>query len=156
MTFITPMEILQTPRHIVMLFEAGHEWRQIWIDGRKLPSDPEPTWNGYSVGRWEGDTLVVDTVGFNDQSWVDQYGNPHSDAMHLTERYRRTSRNKLELTMTIDDSKAYTRPWVSLTRPLTLKPNLEIEDEPCVPEEMDSFTSAVREPAAAKSDKSGK
>lgn len=153
MTFIAPMEIMQTPSQIVELFEVSHEWRQIWTDGRKLPSDPEPTWNGYSVGKWEGDTLVVDTVGFNDESWVDQYGNPHSDAMHLTERYRRTSRDKLELTMTIDDPKAYTMPWASLIRPLTLYPNMEIEDEPCVPEEMESFTSAVREPAAAKPEK---
>lgn len=148
LTYITPMEIIQAPGQIVELFEQAHEWRQIWTDGRKIPSDLPSTWNGYSVGKWEGNTLVVETVGFNDKSWVDQYGNPHSDAMRLIERYTRVSREMMKLSMTIYDPKAYTKPWVSMARPLTLKPGLEIEDEPCVPEEMENFTSAVRIPAA--------
>ena len=153
LTFITPMEIIQAPGQMVELFEASHEWRQIWTDGRKIPSDLAPTWNGYSVGKWEGNTLVVETAGVDDRSWVDQYGDPHSDSMRLIERYTRVSRDTLNLSMTIDDPKTYTKPWVSLTRPLTLTPHVEIEDEPCVPEEMERFTNAVRIPAAAEPNK---
>lgn len=155
MTIIAPTKIIQIPDEIVII--VGSEWREIWMDGRKLPADPLPTWNGYSVGKWEGDTLVVDTIATIDKSWVDEDGDPHSDEMHLIERYRRVSRDTLMLTMTIDDPKAYTRPWVSLPRPLTLKPKLEVLNEPCVPEENEAFSKAVREPArapaAAKSDK---
>lgn len=148
LTYITPMEIIQAPGQIVELFEQAHEWRQIWTDGRKTPSDLAPTWNGYSVGKWEGNTLVVETVGFNDKSWMDQYGDPHSDAMRLIERYTRLDRHRLNLSMTIYDPKTYTKPWVGMTRPLTLNPGLDIEDEPCVPEEMENFTKTVRIPAA--------
>lgn len=150
MTWITPMEIIQTPGQIVELFEEFHEWRQIWTDGRKFPSDLYPTWNGYSIGKWEGNTLVVDTIGFNDKTWVDQYGDPHSDAMRLVEHYTKVNRDTLKLSMTIYDPKAYTKPWVSATRSLTLQPNLTIQDEPCVPEELQTFTQSVRVPARAK------
>lgn len=151
MTFVTPMEVIQTPTHIVELI--GSEWREIWTDGRKLPKDPEPTWNGYSVGKWEGDTLVVESVGFSDKSWVDQYGYPHSDAMRLVERYTRVSPDLLQLGMTIYDPKTYTEPWIGLTRPLKLHPNLELLDEPCDVDEMERFTKAVRVPAGDKGDK---
>ena len=88
-----------------MFFELGHIWRTVWTDGRPLPKDPDPTYLGYSVGKWEGDTFVVDTIGFNDKLWDDSYGNPRSDATHLTERYRRLNHDTLELQIIIDDPK---------------------------------------------------
>jgi hypothetical protein len=148
MTFIGPFEIVQLPSKILMLYEHERIWRQIWMDGRALPKDPDPSWYGYSVGKWEGDILIIDTTGFNDKSWVDQYGDQHSDAMHLTERYHRVDRNIMHLDMTIDDPKAYTKPWVSDTRILHLKPNYEMIEEVCVPSEMSSFTEKIRAPAA--------
>ena len=84
-----PFEIVQIPGRVFMFFEEFHLWRTIWTDGRALPKDPDPSYLGYSVGKWEGDTFVVDTIGFNDMPWVDSYGNPRSEQMHLTERYRR-------------------------------------------------------------------
>jgi len=85
--------------------------RQIYTDGRPLPKDPNPSWLGYSVGRWEGDTLVVDTIGFNDRSWLDSRGHPHSEAMHITERYRRPNVGSLDVEITIDDAKTYNKPF---------------------------------------------
>jgi hypothetical protein len=140
-------EILQIPGRIVMLFESSHEHRAIWVDGRELPKDPDPTWYGYSVGRWNGDTLVVDTSGFNDKSWIDSWGNPHSDAMHVVERYRRLDRNTLELIMTIDDPKAYTKPLVGNPKIFTLHPKYELVESLCVPEDEESFLERVRRPA---------
>jgi len=81
------------------------------MDGRPLPKDPDLTWFGYSVGKWEGSTLVVNTVGFKDTTWLDQLGRPHSDALRLTERYRRVDHDTLQLDITIDDSKMYSKPW---------------------------------------------
>src|ERR1700680_4400582 len=85
--------------------------RQIYTDGRKLPVDPQPTWLGYSVGKWDGDTLVVDAIGFNDKSWLDASGHSHSEAMHLTERFRRLDFGHLEIQITIDDPKNYSKPF---------------------------------------------
>jgi len=106
-----PYKIYQLPNVIVILYEGFTTFRQIFIDGRALPKDPQPSWLGYSVGKWEGDTLVVDTVGINDKTWMDNAGRPHSDALHTIERYRRSSFGTLDVTLTIDDPKAYTRPW---------------------------------------------
>ena len=108
-----PFEIIQIPDRVLMFFELGHIWRTVWTDGRPLPKDPDPTYLGYSVGKWEGDTFVVDTIGFNDKLWDDSFGNPRSDQTHLTERYRRLNHDTLELQIIIDDPKAYTKPWVS-------------------------------------------
>ena len=115
MTFIGPFEIVQLPSKIPMLYgalkESGDKFG--WM-GEPFPRDPDPELfgAGYSVGKWEGDILVIDTTGFNDKSWVDQYGDQHSDAMHLTERYRRVDRNIMHLDMTIDDPKAWhTKSW---------------------------------------------
>ena len=117
-----PFEIIQIPGRVLMFFELGHIWRQIWTDGRALPKDPDPTYLGYSVGKWEGDTFVVDTIGFNDRLWDDSYGNPRSDATHLTERYRRINHDTLELQIVIDDPKAYTNIWVSPPKLHKLEP----------------------------------
>ncbi len=106
-----PYKIIQQPRLMVMLFEGFTTFRQIFLDGRELPKDPQPAWYGYSVGKWDGDTLVVDTIGINDTTWMDNAGRPHSDALHLTERFRRPDFGHLEIRMTIDDPKAYTKPW---------------------------------------------
>ena len=111
-------EIVQTPDRILQFFEYRHDWREIWMDGRSLPSLEEAAlkWNGYSVGRFEGDTLVVNSLGFDERSWVDKFGYPHSDQMRLEERYRRVDADTLELVMTITDPVVYSRPWTSDTK----------------------------------------
>jgi hypothetical protein len=107
-----PWRILQTPTHIYFLFEGNiHSYRQIFMDGRPHPKDPDPTWYGHSVGRFEGDTLVIDTVGFNDRFWFDFAGHPHTERLHTIERYRRPEFGKLLYEVTIDDPGAYTRPF---------------------------------------------
>jgi hypothetical protein len=107
-----PWRIVQTPTHIFFLFEANiHSYRQIFMDGRKHPVDPDPTWYGHSIGRFEGDTLVVDTVGFNDKFWFDFKGHPHTERLHIIERYTRKDHNTLVNQITIDDPGAYSRPF---------------------------------------------
>jgi hypothetical protein len=106
-----PDKIVQTPGLILMLFESSDAHRQIYMDGRPLPKDPFPSWLGYSVGRWEGDTLVVETAGFNDKTWLDAIGHPHSEGLHLTERYTRRDFGHLDVQMTFDDLKLYTKPF---------------------------------------------
>ena len=106
-----PFKIVQTPSLLLVLYEGDESRRQIYTDGRKPPADPDPLWLGYSVGRWEGDALVVDTTGFNDKTWLDVLGHPHSDALHVVERFRRRDFGHLDVAVTIDDSKMYTRPF---------------------------------------------
>ncbi|HLK50836.1 MAG TPA: hypothetical protein VKT49_21995 [Bryobacteraceae bacterium] len=108
---IYSIKMIQAPQEIVMLNETGDPPRQIYIDGRKLPKDPDPIWMGYSTGQWQGDTLVVDTIGFNDRSWLDTVGHPHSESLHLTERYRRPDFGHMEVEVVIDDAKYYTHPF---------------------------------------------
>jgi len=103
-------KILQTPGTLGILSEAG-AYRQILTDGRDLPKDPNPTWMGYSVGRWEGDTLVVRSAGFNDKTWLDFNGHPHSEALRVTERFRRKNFGEMSVEFTFEDPKAYARPW---------------------------------------------
>jgi hypothetical protein len=142
-----PFEIVQIPGRVLMFFELGHIWREIWTDGRALPKDPDPSYLGTSVGKWEGDTFVVDTIGFNDKLWDDSYGNPRSDATHLIERYRRVNHDTLELQITIDDPKAYTKPWVSPPKLHKHEPGWEIAEWFCVLEEDKVYDDAVRKPA---------
>ena len=142
-----PFEIVQIPGRVLMFFELGHAWREIWTDGRPIPKDPEPSYLGYSVGHWEGDTFVVDTVGFNDKLWDDSYGNPRSDETHLIERYRRLNHDTLEMQITIDDPKAYTKPWASPPKLHKLEPGWEIAEWFCVPDEDNAYDEAVRKPA---------
>jgi len=106
-----PWKLLQGPRQVTILYEAFNLFREIFTDGRELPKDPNPTWLGYSVGHWDGDTLVVESNGFNGKTWLDQAGHPTSDALHVTERFRRKDFGHLELEITIDDPKMYTQPW---------------------------------------------
>jgi hypothetical protein len=108
-----PMEIIQLSGRVIMLFEFDHFVRQIYTDGRGHNQDLAPTWMGDSIGRWEGDTLVVDTTNFNDKTWLDRGGHPHSEALHLTERIRRVDHDTLEIAITIDDPKAYTKTWTA-------------------------------------------
>ena len=105
--------IVQSPTVVVMLFNndfSGDDYRQIFLDGRELPQDPNPTWHGYSVGHWNEDTLVVESAGFNDRSWLDRSGHPHSERLHTTERFRRVDFGHLEYQITFDDPETMTRP----------------------------------------------
>ena len=107
-----PRKMIQTPGLVVIIYEANYGVRYIFTDGRPLPgNDPQPWWYGYSIGRWEGDTLVAETTGFRDDGWLDIIGNPMTDAAKLTERFRRPNFGTLEIDVTIDDPKAYTKPW---------------------------------------------
>ena len=106
-----PMKIVQTPNLVAILYEYHTIFRQIFTDGRALPQDPNPTWMGYSGGHWDGDTLVVTTAGYNDRTSLDLAGHPHTEALRLTERYHRRDAGHLDLQVTFDDPKAYTRPW---------------------------------------------
>jgi hypothetical protein len=125
-----PYKILQTPGLIVVLYESGTMFRQIFTDGRMHPKDPEPTWMGYSVGRWEGDDLVVDTRGFNDKSWLDGAGHPHSAQMRVTERFSRRSVGEMDIAVTIDDPVAYTRSLTYIQRQ-RLQPDTELIEYVC-------------------------
>ena len=105
-------KIVQAPGLILVMHELdGGMSRQIYTDGRPLPTDPSPSWLGYSVGRWDGDTLVVETIGFNDKTWLDSRGHPHSEAMRVTEKYRRRDVGHLDVEITIDDSRTYNKPF---------------------------------------------
>ena len=107
-----PRKFIQTPLELVILYEASSERREIFTDGRPLPSDdPQPWFNGYSVGRWDGDTLVVETVQFRDGGWLDINGSPLTDAGKVTERFRRPTFGRMEIDVTIEDNKAYTKPF---------------------------------------------
>jgi hypothetical protein len=106
-----PYKIIQTPGLTLMLYERGTTYRQVYTDGRKLPEDPQPSWFGYSTGKWHGDSLVVDTIGFNDRGWLDARGHTHSEALHLTERFHRLDFGHMEVQLTIDDPQTYTKPF---------------------------------------------
>jgi hypothetical protein len=125
---------VHTPKLLVLLYEVNAMYRQIFLDGRPFPQDMNPTWNGYSVGRWEGDTLVVETRGFRDNLWIDMGGSPMSDAAKMTERIRRPNYGTLEIALTIDDPKVYTKPFtVRLTQ--SLEVDTELVDEFCLENE---------------------
>lgn len=131
-----PFKILNTSGMIVILYEALHSYRQIFMDGRKLPKDPNPSWMGYSVGRWEGDTLVVDSSGFVDNNWLDNSGHPGTEAMKLTERFHRRDYGHIDLAMTIDDPKAYTKPW-TVNLEFTATPDSDLIEYVCDENEKD-------------------
>lgn len=125
-----PWEIVQTHDRVIMIFEYQSLIRQIFTDGRGHPKDLEPTYMGNAIGRYEGDTLVIDTIGFNDKTWLDPMGLPHSDAMHVTERLRRVDHDTLVDEYTIDDPKAYTKPWTA-QKTFKLKPDWQIQEYVC-------------------------
>ena len=126
-----PFKILQMPTVTVILFEEFHKYRQLHTDGRKLPDDPDPAYYGYSIGRWEGDTFVVETAGFKEGSWLDNSGHPHTEALRVTERFRRINFGRMDLDVTIDDPKAYTRTWTSDTLHFLLSPDTELLEHLC-------------------------
>jgi hypothetical protein len=129
-THAYPMEILQVPGRTVMFFEYNHLVRQIFTDGREHVKDANPTWMGDSIGKWEGDTLVVDSTGFNDKTWLDVEGHPHSEALHTVERLRRADHDTLMIDITIDDPQAYTAP-LKTQRKFILKPAWNIMEFIC-------------------------
>jgi hypothetical protein len=151
-------QIIQLPKETIWLFDWFYTRRSIWTDGRKLPEDPDPTFYGYSVGHWDGDTFVVESNGFDERSWLDDDGHPHSDEMRLEERYRRPDHDTIELTMAITDPKAYTQPWKSTTMTLkSFQPDQlkdrnagweDLREDVCVPSQEAKYKELVREPAA--------
>jgi hypothetical protein len=125
-----PFKILQMPGLTMILFEEFANYRQVFTDGRAFPATFEPSWFGTSIGRWDGTTFVVDTRGFNDRSWLDDGGHPHTEALHTTERFTRKDYGHMTLRITIDDSKAYTKPW-TVTMPYALVPDGELIEWIC-------------------------
>jgi hypothetical protein len=105
------LKVVQTPDLIIFLYESRTIYRQVFMDGRPLPKNPQPTWKGYSIGRWEGDTLVVETIGQNGKTWLDMRGLPSTESLKVTERYTRPTIGRTDIEVTIDDPKAYTKPW---------------------------------------------
>ncbi len=133
-----PRKMVQTPNLIVIMYEANYGLRQIFLDGRPLPSgDPQPWWYGYSIGKWDGDTLVMETSHFRDGGWLDVNGNPFTDALKLTERFRRVNYGTLEIAITVDDPKAYTNPW-TVTVTQRLMPDAELIEFICLENEKDA------------------
>jgi hypothetical protein len=143
-----PFEMIQLQNRMIMFFDWFYTYRTIWTDGRQLPADPDPRWYGYSVGRWDGNVFVVQSKGFDDRSWLDADGHPHSEDMQLEERYRRTDHNTIELSMTLNDPTAYTKPWVS--EKFTFKmadAKTEMREDVCVPSVEAKYKETIREPA---------
>jgi len=120
----TPTKIVQTPSVTIILFESYNHYRQVLTDGRPLPTDPQPAWLGYSIGRWEGDAFVVETNGLSSVTWLDDGGHPHGDGLRVRERFRRLDFGHLDIEMTIDDNEYYTRPWT-----VTVHKALMVDDE---------------------------
>lgn len=146
-------QILQTPVKVVILYQFGKVWRVVWTDGRELPKNPEPRWYGYSVGKWVDDyTFVVETSGTDERTWVDRAGRPHSADLRVEERFHRVDHDNLELTVTIDDPKVYTKPWVALDRlPFKLKPeNFDVREMICSPSEFAEYNKVIGNPASGK------
>jgi hypothetical protein len=133
--FPGPFKIIQTPGLMAILYEQD-TFRQVFLDGRKQPEDPTPSWMGNSVGAWEGDTLVIHTAGFNDKSWLDASGHAHSEALQLTERFRRRDFGHMEAQITVDDPKTYTKPF-TITFNLLLMPDTDLIEYSCAENEKD-------------------
>ena len=125
-----PMEIIQIPGRVIMIQEAWNQLRRIYTDGREHPKDLNPTFMGHSTGKYEGDTLVIDTVGLSERTWLDHVGLPHSDVLHVIERLRRVDHNTLQDDFTIDDPKTFTKTWTA-RQIYDLKPDWEIEEFVC-------------------------
>ena len=134
--WVFTFKMIQTPQEIVQLSETADPPRQIYTDGRSLPRNPDPIWMGYSVGRWQGDTLVVETNGLNDQGWLDAFGHPRSEAMRITERYRRRDFGHMDLEIAFNDPTYYTRPF-SIKAVLNLVPDSDLLEYVCNENERD-------------------
>ena len=143
--------IIQTPDNVVILYEFNKKWRTIWTDGRQLPKEvDENRWWGYSVGRWVDDyTFAAESIGFDDRTWLDNAGRPHSDAMRVREEYKRTDRDHLQMTIVVDDPKFYTKPWTALILSLRLQaPTFDIREMECSPTETALYNKLFASPAA--------
>jgi hypothetical protein len=134
--FTGPFRIVQTPQITTVLYEVPNNFRQIFTDGRTLPKDPNPTWQGYSIGRWDGDTLVVETIGFNDKSFVGRPSYPYTEGLRVTERYRRRDFGHIDLQLTFDDAKTFTRPW-TVTTELVFDADTDLLEYVCTENEKD-------------------
>jgi hypothetical protein len=144
------VQIAQAPGRMLFAYQYQRVWRAIFTDGRPLPKDPDPSWYGYSVGKWTDDhTFVVQTVGLDDRTWIDNSGLPHSANLRVEERFHRSDHDDAEFTLILDDPGIYTRTWTIVDRlPLKLDPNLEIPEMFCVPTEMEQYKKLVADPAA--------
>jgi len=125
-----PFKIFQEPNVIVVLYEAFDQFRQFFMDGRELPKDPNPQWFGYSVAKWDGDILVVESSGFNGKAWLDQVGHPSSESLRVTERFHRRDLGHMDIQATIADPIAYTKPW-TFTQPLSLLVDTDLLELVC-------------------------
>lgn len=149
-----PFEFVPRQDKVMQIFEWTNHWRQIWTDGRKVPTpeDTGPYWYGYSVARWEGDTFVVETVGLDSREWLDDWGVPYSDSLRLQERWHRLDRDNLELTIRVDDPKTFTQPWVSDKKMYRLQPkdspDGELLEVIFAPMDEKVFNENIRNPAA--------
>jgi hypothetical protein len=144
-------QILQTPSKVMILYQFDQIWRVIWTDGRELPKDPEPRWFGYSVGKWiDDDTLVVETSGMDERTWLDLVGRPHSDELRVEERFHRVDRDHLEWTVKIDDPKMYTKPWLALDNfPMKLQPpDFDVREMICSPSEAEQYNKLIATPVS--------
>jgi hypothetical protein len=144
-----PMEIVQAPDRVLMLFEYDQMRREIYTDGRPHDTSIGPTWMGDSIGHWEGDTLVVDTTNFNDKTWLDRIGHPHSDQLHLVERLRRVNHETLADDITIEDPKAYTKPW-TISLDFKLRSKWKILEQFC--EDNETFDELEKKETAPAAD----
>jgi hypothetical protein len=130
------MKIVQTPKQMVMLHEFNAAYREIYMDGRPLPKDPNPTWNGYSIAHWEGDVLVIQTNGIRDDMWLDIQGSPITESAKVTEKLRRVNFGVMQVEITVDDPKAYTRPW-TVTIEMAAQVDMPMIEEICMDNERD-------------------
>lgn len=155
-------QIMQDDRKVVILYEFEKRWRVIWTDGRELPKEiPQPRYYGYSVGKWVDDnTLEVNTIGTegDEKVWLDETGRPASDAMHVIERFQRVNNNQLELTVTVDDPKMYTKPWVALNKfPMRLQsPDYDVTEMMCIPSEESQYYKDYGDSASGVDSKQSK
>ena len=135
--FVHAFRIMQSPTMVALLYNGLVDgYRQIFLDGRELPKDPNPTWRGYSVGHWEGETLVIETVGFNDVGWLDQVGHPRSESLRVTERFRRIDFGHMQFQITFDDPETLARP-LSISLPVNYMPDTEMQESICNENERD-------------------
>ena len=150
------IELVQTANQVIYLNQFYGNWRVIWTDGRELPKDPDPRWNGYSVGKWIDDyTFVIETVGLNPRSWLDHAGRPHSEDLRVEEQFHRVDHDNMELTVTINDPKIYAEPWQGLKNfPLHLQPpDFDISELICSPVDMAEYNRQVGNTVAAPAEK---
>jgi hypothetical protein len=132
---VRPVEMIQIPNRLIQHWAWHESWRQIWLDGRLLPKNPDPAFYGHSSGKWIGNTLVADTVGVDERGWIDDSGTVHSNNAVMQERWRRIDHNTLQFNMTLKDPEIYTETWESAPLLFQLYPNLEVDNTPCIPSE---------------------